>query len=90
MVFIAGGIGVTPFLSIARHAAKARLPHRIHLFYSNRRPEDAPFLQELRALERVNGNFRVIPTMTQMHNSRQPWFEDTGPIVERSGSTASR
>jgi ferredoxin-NADP reductase len=79
-VFIAGGIGVTPFLSIARHAAKARLPHRIHLFYSNRRPEDAPFLEELRALERANGNFRVIPTMTQMHNSRLPWFEDTGPI----------
>ena len=36
-VFLAGGIGITPFLSMARHAAKARLPHRLYLFYSNRR-----------------------------------------------------
>ena len=31
-VFLAGGIGITPFLAMARHAAHARLPHRIHLF----------------------------------------------------------
>jgi ferredoxin-NADP reductase len=82
IVFIAGGIGVTPFLSIARHAAKVRLAHRIHLFYSNRRPEDAPFLEELRDLEGANGNFRLIPTMTQMHNSRLPWKGETGPVRE--------
>jgi ferredoxin-NADP reductase len=81
-VFIAGGIGVTPFLSIARRAAKVRLPQRIHLFYSNRRPEDAPFLEELRDLQRANANFRLIPTMTQMHNSRLPWEGETGPIRE--------
>jgi ferredoxin-NADP reductase len=81
-VFIAGGIGVTPFLSIARHAAKARLPHRIYLFYSNRRPEDAPFLDELRLLERANRNFRMTATMTQMHNSRLQWDGETGAISE--------
>lgn len=36
---------------MARHAARLRLPHRITLFYSNRRPQDAAFLDELRALE---------------------------------------
>ena len=81
-VLIAGGIGVTPFLSIARHAAQARLPHRIHLFYSNRRPEDAPFLDELRALERANPSFRMTATMTQMHNSRLPWQGETGAVSE--------
>ena len=79
-VFIAGGIGITPFLSMARHAAHARLPHRIHLFYSNRRPEDAPFLQGLRELERANPNFRLVATMTQMDASRLPWEGETGPI----------
>jgi len=82
IVFIAGGIGVTPFLSIARRAAKVRLPHRIHLFYSNRRPEDAPFLDELRDLQRANANFRLVATMTQMHNSRLPWDGETGPVRE--------
>src|SRR5215470_6838548 len=46
-VFLAGGIGITPFFSILRHAAHKRLPHQLYLFYSNRRPEDAPFLPEL-------------------------------------------
>src|SRR5262245_13357520 len=39
-VFLAGGIGITPFRSMIVHAAKERLPHQIVLFYSNRRPED--------------------------------------------------
>jgi len=49
---MAGGIGVTPFRSIVFSAAHEKLPHRIFLFYSNRRPEDAPFLEEFQALER--------------------------------------
>lgn len=79
-VFLAGGIGVTPFLSMARHAAKNRLPHRIILFYSNRRPEDAAFLDELRALERSNPNYRLIATMAEADKSSQPWKGETGFI----------
>ena len=37
-VFLAGGIGITPFFSILRNAAHGKLPHRLYLFYSNRRP----------------------------------------------------
>src|SRR5688572_4804386 len=50
--YLAGGIGITPFLSMTRHASRERLPHRIYLFYSNRRPEDAAFLAELREMEK--------------------------------------
>jgi ferredoxin-NADP reductase len=53
-VFLAGGIGVTPIRSILFHAAKQRLPHRILFFFSNRRPEDAPFLADLQALQKEN------------------------------------
>ena len=79
-VFLAGGIGVTPFRSMAQHAAHARLPHHIWLFYSNRRPEDAPFLGELRELERANPSFRFVPTMTSMEKSELPWQGETGAI----------
>ena len=79
-VFLAGGIGVTPFVSMARHAAKDRLPHRITLFYSNRRPEDAAFLDELRALERSNPNYRLIATMAEAEKSSRPWDGETGFI----------
>jgi len=78
--FLAGGIGITPFLSMARHAARRRLPHRIYLFYSNRRPEDAAFLDELRALERINPNYRLVPTMTEPEKSTRPWSGETGFI----------
>src|SRR5688572_20817059 len=61
-VFLAGGIGITPFLAMARHAANERLPHRLYLFYSNRRPEDAAFLPELQKMEQLNPNYRLIAT----------------------------
>src|ERR1041384_6306370 len=71
-VLLAGGIGITPFRSILFRAAKEKLPHRIFLFYSNRRPEDAPFFEEFRKLARQNPNFSFIPTMTAIVGSRLP------------------
>lgn len=79
-ILLAGGIGITPFRSIVVHAAKAKLPHRIVLFHANRRPEDAPFLAELAALEHENPNYRFVPTMTKMENSRLPWGGESGQI----------
>jgi ferredoxin-NADP reductase len=79
-VFLAGGIGITPFSSVIRHAAKARLPHHLYLFYSNRRPEDAPFMNILNELAKANSNFRFIPTMTGMEKSAKTWNGETGLI----------
>ena len=79
-VLLAGGIGITPFRSIVRRAAHDRLPQRIILFYANRRPEDAPFLDELRGLAQENPNFKFIPTMTEMSASRLPWKGEIGYI----------
>jgi ferredoxin-NADP reductase len=79
-VFVSGGIGITPFRSMLLRAAKEKLPHRIFLFFSNRRPEDAPFLEELQALERENPNYKLIATMTQMEKSNRSWQGETGLI----------
>lgn len=79
-VFIAGGIGITPFMSILRQAARDQLPQRLILLYSNRRPEDAAFLAELQELERCNKDFRLVATMTEMHKSSLPWQGATGLI----------
>jgi ferredoxin-NADP reductase len=81
-VFIAGGIGITPFMSILRQAAKDQLPQRLILLYSNRRPEDTAFLAELQQLEQQNINFRLIATMTEMGKSSRPWAGKTGLINE--------
>jgi ferredoxin-NADP reductase len=63
-VFIIGGIGIAPAFSIIKDALKRKLSHRIILFYSNRRPEDAPFLTELQQLAKEHKNFTFVPTMT--------------------------
>jgi ferredoxin-NADP reductase len=80
-VFLAGGIGITPFRSIARWAAHEKLPHRVLLLYANRRQEDAPFLDELEGLMRKNPRFTFVPTMTQGNTSHQSWKGETGRIT---------
>ena len=77
-VFLAGGIGITPFVSMLRQAAQSRLARDLWLFYSNRRPEDAAFLDELSALPRSNPRYRFVGTMAEMAKSRRPWSGETG------------
>ena len=79
-VFLAGGIGITPFFSIVRQADRDRLPHKLYLFYSNRRPEDAAFLDTLQTLETTNPNFHLICTMTEMSKSKKEWKGEVVPI----------
>ncbi len=79
-MFLAGGIGITPFLSILKQAAKDRLGHQLYLFYANRRPEDAAFLDELSQLAASYPNFHFIPSMSEMGKSQRPWKGETGFI----------
>ncbi len=79
-VFLAGGIGITPFFSIVRQADHDQLPHKLYLFYSNRRPEDTPFLETLQTLEKSNPNFHLVCTMTSMQQSAKEWKGETGLI----------
>ena len=80
-IFIAGGIGITPFMSILRQQAHDDLPRSIPLLYSNRRPEDAAFLPELQQFEREHrGWFKLRATMTDPEGNGQPWIGPTGLI----------
>jgi len=56
---------------------------KMYLFYSNRRPEDAAFLDELERIELDNPNYKFIGTMTQMQKSRLPWRDETGSITRQ-------
>lgn len=58
-VWIAGGIGITPFLSMAQQLKDPQ--YQVTLYYSVRTPDEAVYLQELIQLGSTNPNFKVIP-----------------------------
>ncbi len=64
VVFIAGGIGITPFRSILRQEAHAPTGRTIRLLYSNRNYAQATYFDELRALPVQR--YAVTCTMTKM------------------------
>lgn len=81
-VFLTGGIGVTPARSIILQAGHDKADHKIVLFYSNKRPEEAAYLDELTKAAEANENFTFVPTMDHMELSKQSWNGETGVIDE--------
>jgi len=79
-VYICGGIGVAPARCVALQATKDQLQQKIVLFYSNRRPEDAPFFHELIELQQENPYYQCIATMTNIQDSEISWQGETGYI----------
>ncbi len=66
-VWIAGGIGITPFLSLARDM----YPNKIDLFWCVNTEDEAVYLNELEKIVQDNQNFRftIWPSKTQGHLS---------------------
>ena len=81
-VFLTGGIGITPVRSMVLQATHTTSPRRIVVFYSNRGPEDAAFLDDLRQAATQSANFTFVPTMTKMEHARKPWTGETGYVTK--------
>lgn len=60
IVLVAGGVGITPLLSIAQTILAAEPESEIALLYGNRRREDVVFASELAALEREHAGRFVV------------------------------
>ena len=78
-VFISGGIGITPTISMLKQIMHDRIPYRIILFYSNRKEEDISFKEEIKELENKNENLKVIFTITQ-DSENKSWKGERGRI----------
>lgn len=68
LVFIAGGIGITPFMSTLRFVKEENLPYNITLVYSNRNQNSTAFLDEIKNFKPGIPNFNLILTMTEDPN----------------------
>jgi ferredoxin-NADP reductase len=65
LALIAGGIGITPLLSMLRHAVAGDPARPITLLYSARREHDVAFHSELRVLAERHPRLRIVITLTQ-------------------------
>lgn len=59
LIFVAGGIGITPFRSILRDMAAKGSLNNVQLLYGNRSEQNVPFKAELETLAADNPGFKV-------------------------------
>ncbi len=77
-VFLAGGIGITPFHSITKYMIDKKLNLPTVLFVSWKKKENMVFDDFFRKAEKTLPNFKYIPTFTD-----EKWKEETGRIDEK-------
>jgi ferredoxin-NADP reductase len=79
-VVLTGGIGITPFRSILIETIRSGgLPYPVVVFYANRRPQDAAFLDEIRELAMQDENLTFVPTMSGL-DAADAWTGERGHI----------
>lgn len=79
-VVLTGGIGITPFRSILVETIRSGgLPYPVVLFYADRRPQDAAFLDELQELAGQDGNLTLVPSMSGL-DPMDTWAGERGHI----------
>lgn len=72
VVLIAGGVGITPMMSIARYLSALTWPGDIFFVYACKAPEDFIFRDELAALQRHNPRLRVTVVMSRAEGTDWP------------------
>lgn len=82
-VFLAGGIGVTPFHCFMKYNIDKRLTDtNLHLIYTNSTPEEIAFRTELLAWQDEHPNIKVDLTVTHPEESQVQWNGLTGRVDE--------
>jgi len=60
VVFIVGGVGIAPFMSMVNHATQINSKQQVRLIYANSRKESAPYLEQLQDLKSRNSSFDYV------------------------------
>jgi len=79
-VFLAGGIGITPFLSMIHYAIDNKINIPITLFTSFSTTENVIFENELLEIAQKNTWFKLVQTITRPDESQKPWPGHKGRI----------
>lgn len=79
LVFIAGGIGVTPFRSMLKYLADRNEPRDIVFFYSNRRADEIVYREVFAEAQRKLG-IRTVYTLTDAEGAPPGWEGERGRL----------
>jgi predicted ferric reductase len=78
LVFIAGGIGITPFMSMLRYIVDQKIKRNVLLLWGNKTEKDIAFRNELNKMSALMPDLRVVHVL-----SNQPdWMGEKGYIDE--------
>jgi predicted ferric reductase len=76
LVFIAGGIGITPFMSMLRYIYDKRLDKGVTLLWGNKTKEDIAFREELEKMESQMPSLKVVHVLSRQDD----WPGERGNI----------
>ena len=84
-VWIAGGIGITPFLSMARSLKNETKSYAADLYYCTNNKAEAVFLEELMEIASIRSNIKVIPFYSEERGRIESKIIEklSGPLSEK-------
>jgi ferredoxin-NADP reductase len=80
IVLIAGGVGITPMMSIIRYLTERSWSGDIYFIYTCRTPADFIFADEVAALQRLNPKLRVAVTISSAEGT--DWKGHRGRVTK--------
>ena len=82
LLFIGGGAGMAPILSLLRSMAESGSERRAIYYYGARRPEDLFCLEELEQLAQELPSFEFVPALSEAGDADDGWDGETGLITD--------
>ena len=81
LVFVGGGAGMAPILSVLRSLAEKGSTRKATYYYGARRKRDLCFEKDLAALEEAMPSFRFVPALSEPDHD-EPWEGEVGLITD--------
>ncbi len=78
LVFVAGGIGITPLMSMLRHIRDTQADRRVRLLFANRTEDEIAFRDEIRAMEADERGWLEVTHV--LKHPPADWEGESGPI----------
>lgn len=82
LVFVGGGAGMAPILSLLRSMAERGIHRKATFFYGARGQRDLCFAEELRAIAEKLPNFTYIPALSHHDPNHGDWDGENGLITD--------